>query len=49
MDIAAPLPERADDAENRLAGLISAPKLIALRHCDRRMTSGHAKHLQAAD
>jgi hypothetical protein len=50
MDIGTPLPERAYDAEDRLAGLISPPKLSALRGCDRRMTSGtHAKHLLALD
>jgi len=56
MDIGTPLPERAYggtadyDAEDRLTGLISPPKLSALRGCDRRMTSGtHAKHLLGLD
>jgi hypothetical protein len=49
MDIGTPLPERAYDPKDRLAGLISPPKLFALRDCDRRMTSGHTKHLLALD
>src|SRR3974390_77554 len=50
MDIGAPLTECAYDPEDRLAGLISPPKLFALRRCNRRITSGsHAKHLLALD
>jgi hypothetical protein len=49
MDVGAPLPERADDPKDRLASLLSPPKLFALRGCNRRTTSGHAKHLQALD
>jgi hypothetical protein len=50
MDIARPLLERVYDPEDRLAGLITPPKLSALCGCDRRMTSGtHAKHLLALE
>jgi hypothetical protein len=50
MDIGTPLLERAYDPQDRLAGLISPPKLFTLRRSDRRMTPGsHTKHLLALD